>query len=360
MAFQQTSASDWRDLIAVITVFAVNQGWTKVYDEIENNGQVGLSKGNCKVAIGEYLNSDATPRNPISRTDKLNGGTVDDALVFFMVVPEFETGLFSYKGHPGSRLTSTTTTTTVYSVNDLVGPFSNVWLYSNSTGDYVHVVVQSTAERYTHASFGNVDTKGMTAEAPGYSAGLYHEWWPDDDNINDIGYGANNWEYDGPHDFGFVGRGTNGQLYIPDGVLDPAVGFPSGELVGLVHKTVYGANEESDHLVNNTSDCAIINYFAAIHNQLTTGGVPLTSLPAMYGNSTNPGSNPVTFLGEFPDVRLVDISNLNPAQEIKFGSEVWQVFPIKRKTPTSEANRGDNVQPGVSTTYWGLAYKKVV
>lgn len=359
MAFQQTTASDVGDLVAVIAAFAEAQGWIKVYDDLAAAGQVGLSKGNCHLALGRMRNSDNTGNQFYTPSDKLNGGTVEDHIMVGALSSGLDSNNKKYWNHPGSLHTDNDITsvydTTSMSVNDLKGPFSNVWLYSNATGDYVHCVVQCTADRYAHLSFGNVDKKGMTHPDVGYVVGEYFEWWPGDNSVTGTSYVANRIDST-VHEFGLFGNSSNCNLRIEPGTLDVAAGYSSsgGLTTTRVRILMAPASNFGAHTVYSAG--GILDYFNTVENQLTTGGVPLHALPVFYYQTLNAD---LTFLGEFPDVRLVNIANLNPAQEIKFGSEVWQVFPLKRKTTHDDTWYGTTPQPEASTLDYGLAYKKV-
>lgn len=361
MAFQQTSASDWRDLLSVIAAFAVGQGWTKVYDTISTTGQVGLSKDNCHVAIGEFR-SDTTALTPETHDDLVNGGTIQDARIIASLGTSLDPNNPWYWGHPGSPQTnygSTSTQRNWCHFNDVIGPISNVWLFSDAQGDYIHVVAQGAAERYTHFSFGSLDRKGMTHPKPGYVTGVYWTWWPDDvDGPADSTYS--------PNDIADANNDTFLDLtiysyhcFIASGTLNPNLGFTDGPFVSrtsMMNPLALG-NNKATHTggVTATTD-HMLDYFLAVENQMTTGGVPLMSLPFIY---TGGSASETCFMGEMPDVRIVSIRNLNPGQEIKYGNEVWQVFPVKRKTEHAETKSGTNPGEEASSYKWGLAYKKV-
>lgn len=89
----------------------------------------------------------------------------------------------------------------------------------------------------------------------------------------------------------------------------------------------------------------------------TTGFVTLGVLPFIVGNTTDPATADLRWLGEFPNVRTVRMDNLEPGAEITVGSDVWMCFPLLRKVSAADASWPNRVaQSGPA----GIAYKKVV
>jgi len=75
-------------------------------------------------------------------------------------------------------------------------------------------------------------------------------------------------------------------------------------------------------------------------------------LPCYIGTNRTPTVGTWTLLGEFPDVRFLNIANINPGDELILGTDVWKIFPLWNKAYTLGA------EP-ISYDY-GLAYRKVV
>jgi len=359
MAFQQTSASDYADLLSVVAAFAVSQGWTKVYDAIASKSQVGLEKGNCHVAIGAIRNSsDTADATTFSRTDLVFGGTLPDAYLVMALSSSLTASNTRYWGHPDSIVTTYSDTDRI-SINDLYGPMSNVYLFSDSGGNYIHVVVQSSAERFTHFCFGNVDITGFTVPACAYAGGQYHIWWPDSADYSNTSSSNFNDPSDTGHLWWPLGY-ANLHLFIPSGVLDTGLswGVTPPVITKLQMSLVTRATFWYDHYNDSTAG-KMMDLVLSTKKQATTGGIPLHPISAVFStDGTNAGQ--CCYLGEFPDVRFVNMDNLNPGQEVIYGSDTWVVFPWKRKGEEAATNYGANPEPYVNTTFWGLAYKKIV
>jgi len=345
MSYSNTSATDWADLLDVISTFVVADGWTEDYDVDGAVGkQIGFSKGACEVALGEQNST----LNPVD----VGSGFLDGRL-FGSLSTGLNASNQQYWGHPGSPVTTATDSDRV-KLNDLgdASGFSNVWLFSGpGTGpDYCHVVIQTAGDRYSHLSFGELDPLGMTTPDVGYLWAIYYEFWPSDANnpiSTDHYYGM------------FCNTGTalrNAHVNIQANTL-PATGFPSAGVLteeGLTSLMTM-ANEDSDHWASSAGK--FLDFFMATSNQLVTGGTALHPIP-WFCQSTDNLSH--CFLGNLPGVRLVDISNHTPGSELTFGSETWTVFPFKRKGIEDNLNIGSDPQDDANTISYGLAYKKNV
>jgi hypothetical protein len=74
-------------------------------------------------------------------------------------------------------------------------------------------------------------------------------------------------------------------------------------------------------------------------------------LPCQVGVNRTPYVGTWTLLGEFPDVRFLNISNFNAGDELTLGTDVWKIFPLWNKAYSAGS------EP-ISYDY-GLAYRKV-
>lgn len=364
MAYLLTSASGWRDLLSVIKSFATSNGWTSVYDQIAAKGQLGLSKGNCHVSLGATRNSgDTADANTFSRTDAVFGGTVPDAEINLALATALVAGTTRYWGHTGSLVTSATDSDRVV-VNDLAAAtFTNVWLFSPADNNAIHVVVQSAAERYTHFSFGQLDVKGLNQPRCGYAVGSNHTWWPDStDYTQNISADFN--YVQGSHTWGMLGQSNALNVMIPSGLLNTSYtwGVTAPVCIGLSAPTIYTlmniGDQPSDHTTQGSAG-RMLDFFMAVNNVQTTGGIPLHPFTFILENGTS-DTGISAWLGEIPDVRLVNMAGLAPGQEIKYASDIWTVFPWKQKGTFEDSNFGTNAQPVCNTQDYGMAFKKNV
>ena len=364
MSFSNPTAPvDTAGVLSSIKTFAVADAWTADYDDIAGAGGVGaqlaLSKGNCKLTIGEKNNTE----NPIERTDAYNGGTVDDAYLYMVVNHSITASLKQFWNHPGGTPNANIVTTAAdahaVKVNDLAGEgsdFSNIWLFSNAAETYVWVVTEQGGDRYTTFGFGVLDKKGMTHPDVGFCVGHDYRWWPDNAVIN-----SGQWADPAStsHQIGILGEpdlDANAMLFLPDTVVDPALGFTDADYqtyeLGLLLKRGNVAGDEDG--ISNPFHY-MLNYFLITDNQSTTGGQMLSAFSALVDQNSL-----VTFVGEYPDIRLVNMANLTPAQSIFRGAEEWVVFPFKRKGTRDAQRGGASPKPFVNSIEYGFAIKKTV
>lgn len=218
--------------------------------------------------------------------------------------------------------------------------------YSSSAVDvdYIHVVIQSSAERYTHFSFGIIDGLGQSTADVAFACGMNYEWF--------ISSAFNNNPTNSAHRVGYLGGENSNNTFVPASVL-PA-GYPASAVFNRTSltPTMTRGDAAVDHYNNGSIAGKILDFFLAADNQLTTGGTALHGLPWLFREAD--GSSHV-WLGNLPGMRLVNISNEAPGTEITQGSDTWVVFPWKRK-----GLRGDLSIDIVNTIEYGFAYKKNV
>jgi len=342
MAFSQvTSVADWRALLTELKTFAVTtNSWTLEHDNLSGtNRQVAFSKGDCYIALGEPAT------NP---TTGLGVDNESDARIFGALATSI-TVADQFWGQPGSPVTSQGDVDALR-LNDVEGSLANVWFFSGGGGDpdYVHMVIQSASDRYSHFSFGHLDKVGQTHPNVAYGSSLYYEWWPDGP------VDSNDPSRDTTHLYGHLGDSRNIHVNILASTLP--VGFPAaGIYTGLnnIGKVMDVELDPSDHTAASSTN-NYMDLFLAVANQLTTGGSPLWPLPYMFKN----GALQHCHLGNLPGVRLVNMANHTPASTLDQGSDEWLVFPFKRKSSREAASGGSNEQDLANTINYGLAYKK--
>lgn len=351
MSYLLTSATDVKDLLGEIRDFAVLDGWTAAYDDVLVNGKLGLSKGVCKIAMQTGVTT---------RTNAITSVVLDDAYIRMALAESFAGGVTTYYGHTGSIVTTNGDVNGVETI-DLFGPMSNVWLFSNTAKTHIHVVVQSSASRFSYISFGILEDHGLNQPDVAYVAGHYYYWWPSSSDYTANNNSHFNYPASADHRVGFLGHpgevgSRNINIRIPDTLLDPALGFTDGTF--MTRTTILPVHSRGDDAGDAYAATTgyWADFFMTIYNDVTTGGVPLTTIPLFYDE----GVVGHTYLGAYPDVRLVSINNLVAAQEIDYGAETWLAFPIKQKGEREETTFGSNPQPVCNSVNYGLAFKKTV
>lgn len=370
MAFVETTAATTLDLFDAIVNFADDQGFTINWNTTANNGQVGISKpgNNFFLAFGRRIS------NPeISRNMLFSGGTRIDTHIFATLATAFSATQTYAGGHTGAPGGTGAVSQEHAISNDWYGAFSNVWLFSDPGGNYVHVVTR-TGNSFGYFSFGLIDNMGFSGDRPCYVTGMFYEFWEKNASPTNNAYapnrpqlGGSNWNSTGAiqgtgHYYPF-GLGTNGgslvhwdymsQLYMPANVIDNAL-FPG------VGGTVVNRPISTMNVMDfSTSTPSAPRMLGGIFNgrmtaMSTTIGRPMLDLPVIWGagGAFHYGA-PFQMLGRYPDVRFVWLDGLNPGQVIDINGDPWIVFPFKQKgAPSAVA-----VEPGNNTWDYGLAFR---
>lgn len=333
MAYSLTSAATPKLLLAAIVTFATAQGWTIEYDKSTGvgtgvGGQIALSSGACHIAIGE----ETATQNPINVT-----GPEDDGRLYMALADSITPSQWQYWNHPGSNVTTAADVDRT-TINDILGPMTEVHFFGNST--YILVNVRSSTQRWTSFGFGNLDKKGMSIGDVAFCISNYQTWFDNTSTgnsfrnaslINGCSYWANN---------SSAGNGAIATLRVPNGVLDTSYGFLSGNIYASMIAARHGILpfSYSSYYPELGTDyniaTLILDHVSALRNQATTGGVGLSVAPVFYWDQT---LDLQTFVGEIPGVRICRMSNLSPGQLITYGTDNYLIFPWKQKGLVADA-----------------------
>ena len=247
----------------------------------------------------------------------------------------------------------------------MVGPMATslyaYHLFSN--GDFVHVVIEETPGRFRHLSFGFINKYGAFAGGQYLSAGCPIESFTTTPNAfnsvnHTIPFGANGqgpsrvslatYGYPGTYVRADIDGWTVGWRLLTTGYWDTA----NLDVCGCASYANVTNNRAGYISGGPQVTLHTLAHDLAYHcsPQSYNGLAPM--LPCYAGVNRTPYIGTWTLLGEFPDVRFLNISNFNPGDELVLGTEVWKIFPLWNKAYTLGA------EP-ISYDY-GLAYRKVV
>lgn len=352
MTHTVVTATDIADLLGELELFAESEGWTVTWN---TGSQIGLSNGkNCFAAIGADGQTQPAVETDTYPTPDV---TVYDGRLYGSLAKSFVGHASHYWNLPGSPVTTAGDNDRVF-FNDLTGPFSEVHFFGNI--DYIWIVIRSDTDRWTHLGFGTIDKKGMTHPDCAFMCGMFWRWW--DNSFAGAGGGEaikRNMDYT-TGDFGNKwwfkdGYGTY-HLYVPDGVLDPAYGI-ADDVINRINmsnmpqfRTVRGY-ETGVQGYADYNDCGLMNHYGFVNNKPVTGGVPLLTVPVLFGSGAGQGNSLLCFIGDIPGVRLCNISDVAIAEDLVYGAETYLPFPLKR--------RCGETYDGLAGTYqFGVAFKK--
>lgn len=368
MAYQLTSAVGCNDLLNKLGLFAASIGWTVEWNA---GGQLGLTYGNLHAAIGKRVSTPDIPRQML-----ISGGTPNDTPIVGTLASAFSVTQTYFGGHTGAPGGSNQTSSSHVWTNDWYGPFSEVHFISGPNNSYIHVIARTpwvsprVDDRWSMLSLGLLDVVGATIPACPYLTGAWFEWWENSSNPAAYNYSPNkldrSWSSlaatftsnsDGTghaHSFGITGGSNfladNVHLRMISGVLDTSLflGIPDVAYSQLANVRIFNNNAgiRSSNSVNFSND--IINFATPIISSIGNTMVPMD---AFYGTSY---LTPFCHLGQFPGVRMIRMTNLEPGDQFSVNLETWIVFPIKKKG--SESDSG--VSAGVNTWNYGYAFLK--
>lgn len=351
MAYQTGSAANLTELLDAIRLFAIGQGWT-VDRWTSGSALLFLSKGQCFVTMR------GTTR---AFTDFTTGSGVaaNEGILRMAIGTANNPALTTFWGHPGSIVTSETDGDRI-EINDLTGPFPSYHFFSDAAvSDYIHVVVQSTAERWQHFSFGNLDKGGFTHAGVGYATGTNRLWYRADAD----GTPGSIWHVYNDISKACVAFASNGDqnlplsttvrlIHAPDAMPNNATAWPIVQSGLHAHLRLLGISSPANFPRNNPNT-ALLNAFIASPISQWSGQAMLWAIPAIVVSGV---VSSLCYIGDYPNVRLLSMEGMTPQQEIALGGDVWKVFPVGRQT-----SWGTKAQLGFqfSTGHVALAYKKV-
>jgi hypothetical protein len=339
MQFLQTNATDCNGLLIEIRDFLAANGWTTLADgtggggltlEMTNaNGHDFKFDGSNVVVTNEYIAGALVPFN--DRFLRMYFQKADIGLAAGYTAFYAET-------------------------NDCAGPFGNIWLFTDDAATYCHVVLQTGNSRYNHFSFGNLDPKDVHAINIPYCAGMYYYYWR-----NQLGYVNNgdgnpfSYPTSGFHNIGYFCDDTpNGKAMrvgVPDGVVDPLLGFTDGGIEQPTLLQIFARHYQS---TVNLGAALLLDYFTAIDNHAYTGGVPISPFPILVKGI----GDVYAYVGDIPTIGLVNMAGLTAGQELDFAGDTWIVFPLKQYGLEDATAYGGNPQPFCNSRNFGIAIQK--
>lgn len=230
--------------------------------------------------------------------------------------------------------------------NPFVGPYPSMWCFSNATGDYLHFVLEIAAGKFRHLHIGAI-TKFATwpFAGGGYYAGSF---WsqsglgsPPGNNISIPS--SNNHILPWDNNSSFVNSCEWTVHYqSPNGASTGNWISPAGD---------YATNITAIERRNGRGSIrgGWGRMFKNISESLYSGLIPIG--PVVIGavrQSDTPDS--IRFIGQIPDVRMVNMTNLTDGQTFAIGTDIWQCFSFASK----------NGSPGQENSgVGGFAYKQI-
>lgn len=331
MAYSTGSGGSSTELLDAIQVFASAQGWT--ISSYLRGSYLKMSNGVAKIMIvPTSVSRDIYSGNSITGSRR----SAPDAGLDGRLCSSFTSDI---------RIDHQTNSSNVdVVIYDLTGPLVQWYLFAGNAGagdpPYIHCVVQTAGDRYTHMSMGLVDKKNLTHGGAAYLVGHGDAWYQN--NYTDYSPSFNFPQ------FKTVPFGNScGNIYVPDAL--PLTGGWTTMNDGF-NPTMYTYDNPLAPFTLGVT-CRLNSCVSMSSPSTYAGFSVLWAMPVILRNAA--GS--LCYVGDFPNVRACNMETLTASQEINLGSDVWKVFPVQRQSNWSSVG----VDPSPSTGQYGLAYKKV-
>jgi hypothetical protein len=220
-------------------------------------------------------------------------------------------------------------------LQQFAGPFPKAYLFTNDPSTYLHVVVEVQAGVFRHLMVGNAVKYG-TWTGGGYYAATYWVSLADANDVDQPNNSASTVPFDSN---GLTGIGWT--LHFERTSLSPQTKWLAAEAASTFNgvKRRKGAGS-----FRGGWGRAIGN----LRESLFSGLIPLAPVMLQYVQETD-DPDTVHFVGSLPDTRMVNITNLAPADSILIGSDEYVCFPLVTKNGATDF---------YNTGVMGVAYKK--
>lgn len=304
VVYETGTPSTILDLVQKLSTFArgLSTPWTE--DELDlGNNRCTLHNGSCYVSFAW----DASPSTDLGLYQSL-GFTPGNAV-------------YNHPNDSGNGDSTPGIINTGRRVNfGAASGFVAYHFFGESTGTYIHVVVEVSSGVYRHFGFGNLVKHGT------WTGGEYvygHHWSPSD--LDNPAYAS--------HSFGLDGTNANAE-----GATIHVEGLPEqggSEKWGVCAYSSSAGTDRAGQTRRTTPGGARGGFWGYQLSWFPYSSPnaykPLMPIPVVfYDQSAAPKT--WRWLGTWPDVAMVNMSSFSPGQEISVGvGETWMVFPWVRK-----------------------------
>lgn len=290
------------------------------------------TKGDCMVCLRSTTNGNGSDR--LYLLGAYAGGSGSDGTITTNDGINTTEGTYKGTGTPGSCPLTQNGGASVRGFQQTIGPFPNLYLFSDAGGNYCHIVLEVFAGVYRHMHFGNLIKFG-TWTGGAYFSGMF--WSQTSSNpfpISDPSSSSHTVPFDNQQSQGLLGWTVHYERSTDKWIRGNT-------------DTVYGGVQSREGRASVRGGFPTM--FRNIPESLFSALVPLG--PVIIG-AVRETDTPITtrWIGQVPDFRTINITNLLPAQEFSIGSDTWKVFPMCAKNTVQTQN-------GSKTA--GFAYKKI-
>lgn len=349
MAYATGSAATVDDLLEAIENFAIGEGWVIDKRAVD---QLFLHKGICHVTMQKRTQN-------FNRYETGAAVSFTDNILAMALNVTNNPALANYFGHPGSLVTALTDADAV-NVNHFENGIAEYFLFSGDTAagdpDYIHCAMRVSADHWRHLSFGLLQQGELTHSGVAYLCGSSGYFFANQTNPTSSSQYMNQPGY-APYPFGTPGTdigGVGNAHYCPDAL--PNTASWGAMTTSRQRDLVITYNDARQYPTSSDqSDNSWCDLLMGAPVSEWGGVAPMIAAPVLM--ETIDSSYKFCFVGDYPNVRLINIEGLQPGQELTYGSDTWVVTPIG-----CQRSWGTQAELGLqySTGHYGLAFKKIV
>tara|TARA_R110000796_G_scaffold93934_5_gene198599 strand:- start:1148 stop:2176 length:1029 start_codon:yes stop_codon:yes gene_type:complete len=340
MAYSTGSATDLGDLLTKLDTFLVANGWTQ--DDFDDGvttaaqGFAQWNKGSVHVGVKWIAND---PIHMSLHHALGNGGAV------FPGAHTDDSG----NGYNGPSAFGTQANLLTERACNFIGdgPFASYHFFEQDSGPaYVHVVVEITSEVFRHFGWGTLE-KFNDWTGGEYAYASYQDRQTNSSAIDTVSHPM----FDGIANNSTTAETRKNTTIHAEGLPHQGVNEKWLNHAGGALTDTDTDNQDTAGEIRRLSQGGFrggpLYPLMQFRSDVATGHIPLTPLQIWTSDFVSDFS---WYLGQVPDVRMIDIFNFSPGQEVTIGSDVWVIFPQGRRTEDAVSDR---------TYYSGIAYKKV-
>lgn len=315
MAYQTGTSTTIENLMTQLSTFLVANGWTEDFVTLGDPGRMGLSKNSIFVAF------------QWSETADSNSGTL---AIYQNLSNDDSTNVWNSTGDSGSGAATQTVNSfdSARGVQNFAGPHAAYHFFEqNASPAYCHIVVEVDTNRFRHFGFGELEKIGDWVGGE-YCYG--HTWTQLAGSIDLPSSTAHSVLLDAQTQG--LGLGHESSIHAR-GFPEQAAGdrwITVGRLAGFPATGTDRAGNDRMAGLGSSRGAFVGAYMSGHRLSQLTAFKPLIPMPVFMYNNT-PAPDLVRFIGTHPDVRLVNMANIDPGETFTIAGETWFIFPWVRK-----------------------------
>lgn len=305
MAYQEGVATSQDDFIDKLTVFARDNAGFTLDEFSSSSNKAAVHKGNLFV---QFRWNDDSSGIALFQSLGFSGGTA----------PGSQTGDSGNGDEAG-------TVTTERRISDIGnGPYVKHYFFGDSAQPYVHCALEYATGKFRHLSFGLLIKKGV------WTGGEYvtgHVW--------EIGSGLTDVDHYFLADLRATAPGDAITVHIEPTFPDVGASVKWGVMANTATPGTDKAGNARVRLGGGFRDFWLANALDGMPVNPNNGFIPMwPGLVFLFHDDAS--IDRWRYLGQLPDIRVMNGKFLDTAEELVVGADTWKVFPWVRKATTGE------------------------